>query len=76
MGIALCDRGLGEGDIGGGMRAGSVVAPFTSRVLHIGCVERVIKEGRCALVTSICLFRYMAAYSLIQFIYTLILDTV
>ncbi|XP_015243077.1 PREDICTED: probable cation-transporting ATPase 13A2 [Cyprinodon variegatus] len=35
-----------------------------------------LKEGRCSLVTSFSLFRYMALYSLIQFCSVLILNTV
>ncbi|KAG0260211.1 hypothetical protein DFQ27_003651 [Actinomortierella ambigua] len=45
----------------------SVAAPFTSRSNDIGCVVRVIQEGRAALVTSFSCFKYMALYSLIQF---------
>ena len=46
----------------------SVAAPFTSRVTDIRCVPHVIREGRAALVTSFSCFKYMALYSLIQFI--------
>lgn len=35
-----------------------------------------VREGRCALVTSFALFKYMALYSLIQFASVLILYTV
>ena len=61
----------------------SVAAPFTSRVFDISCVPRLIKwvaricciyisdflprEGRAALVTSFCCFKYMSLYSAIQF---------
>lgn len=45
----------------------SVASPFTSRNPTIACVPNVIKEGRCALVTSVAIFKYMAAYSLVQF---------
>ncbi|KAK3814383.1 MAG: hypothetical protein J3Q66DRAFT_346355 [Benniella sp.] len=45
----------------------SVAAPFTSRSNDIGCVVKVIQEGRAALVTSFSCFKYMALYSLIQF---------
>ncbi|KAG0150885.1 hypothetical protein CROQUDRAFT_709427 [Cronartium quercuum f. sp. fusiforme G11] len=45
----------------------SVAAPFTSRVPDISCFIEVIREGRCALVTSFSCFKYMALYSLIQF---------
>ncbi|KAF9529431.1 P-type ATPase [Crepidotus variabilis] len=45
----------------------SVAAPFTTSTPDIGCVLEVIKEGRCALVTSFSCFKYMALYSMIQF---------
>ncbi|KDR75783.1 hypothetical protein GALMADRAFT_97655 [Galerina marginata CBS 339.88] len=45
----------------------SVAAPFTTSTPDIGCVIEVIKEGRCALVTSFSCFKYMALYSMIQF---------
>ncbi|KAL8782003.1 MAG: hypothetical protein Q9194_000015 [Teloschistes cf. exilis] len=45
----------------------SVAAPFTSQVFDISCVPEVIREGRAALVTSFCCFKYMSLYSAIQF---------
>ena len=45
----------------------SVAAPFTSHVFDISCVPKVIREGRAALVTSFCCFKYMSLYSAIQF---------
>ncbi|KAI8916065.1 hypothetical protein EDD86DRAFT_272937 [Gorgonomyces haynaldii] len=45
----------------------SVAAPFTSKQMDLDCVLRVIREGRAAMVTSFCCFKYMALYSLIQF---------
>ncbi|XP_056450032.1 cation-transporting ATPase 13A2 isoform X1 [Gadus chalcogrammus] len=54
----------------------SVASPFTSKVNNISCVPLLIREGRCSLVTSFSLFRYMALYSLIQFSSVLILYTV
>ncbi|KAJ2992757.1 hypothetical protein HDV02_002869 [Globomyces sp. JEL0801] len=45
----------------------SVAAPFTSKNKDLDCVLQVIREGRAALVTSFCCFKYMALYSLIQF---------
>lgn len=45
----------------------SVAAPFTSRSSNVECILKVIREGRAALVTSFSCFKYMAAYSLIQF---------
>ena len=44
-----------------------VAAPFTSHVFDISCVPILIKEGRAALVTSFCCFKYMSLYSAIQF---------
>lgn len=51
----------------------SVAAPFTSRIFDISCVLDVIKEGRCALVTSFSCFKYMSLYSAIQFVSVTIL---
>ncbi|WEW56295.1 hypothetical protein PRK78_001738 [Emydomyces testavorans] len=45
----------------------SVAAPFTSRIFDISCVPNLIREGRAALVTSFCCFKYMSLYSAIQF---------
>ncbi|KAI4142592.1 MAG: hypothetical protein LQ341_003165, partial [Variospora aurantia] len=45
----------------------SIAAPFTSRVFDISCVPEVIRQGRAALVTSFCCFKYMSLYSAIQF---------
>lgn len=51
----------------------SVAAPFTSQVFDISCVVELIKEGRCALVTSFACFKYMSLYSAIQFLSVTIL---
>ncbi|CAG9832357.1 unnamed protein product [Diabrotica balteata] len=51
----------------------SVAAPFTSSIPNISCLVHLMLEGRCALVTSFTLFKYMALYSLIQFLSVLIL---
>ncbi|XP_032377687.1 polyamine-transporting ATPase 13A2 [Etheostoma spectabile] len=53
----------------------SVASPFTSKTQNISCVPLLIREGRCSLVTSFSLFRYMAIYSLIQFCTVLTLYT-
>uniref|UniRef100_A0AAY5KLV7 ATPase cation transporting 13A2 n=1 Tax=Esox lucius TaxID=8010 RepID=A0AAY5KLV7_ESOLU len=53
----------------------SVASPFTSKSDNISCVPLLIREGRCSLVTSFSLFKYMALYSLIQFTSVLILYT-
>ncbi|CBY41291.1 unnamed protein product, partial [Oikopleura dioica] len=37
----------------------SVAAPFTSQVADIRCVEELIKEGRCSLVTTVGMFNYL-----------------
>ncbi|XP_030042006.1 polyamine-transporting ATPase 13A2 isoform X2 [Microcaecilia unicolor] len=54
----------------------SVASPFTSKVDNIQCVPMVIREGRCSLTTSFGVFKYMALYSLTQFVSVLILYTV
>uniref|UniRef100_A0A3P8NGV9 Cation-transporting P-type ATPase N-terminal domain-containing protein n=1 Tax=Astatotilapia calliptera TaxID=8154 RepID=A0A3P8NGV9_ASTCA len=54
----------------------SVAAPFTSKTENITCVPQLIREGRCSLVTSFSLFRYMSLYSLVQFCSVIILCTV
>jgi cation-transporting ATPase 13A2 len=51
----------------------SVASPFTSNKNTIECVPNVIREGRCALVTSFGVFKYMALYSIVQFVAVLIL---
>ncbi|GAB6022774.1 hypothetical protein CHUAL_006868 [Chamberlinius hualienensis] len=53
----------------------SVAAPFTSKIPNVECVPEVIKDGRCALVTSFSVFKFMALYSIIQFVSVLILYT-
>jgi cation-transporting ATPase 13A3/4/5 len=54
----------------------SVASPFTSKEANISCVPRVIREGRAALVTSFGIFKYMAAYSLTQFVTVMILYSI
>ena len=56
----------------------SIAAPFTSRTPDISCVIYVLKEGKCALVTSLQTFKYIILYSLIQFIsvtYLMLVDS-
>jgi predicted P-type ATPase len=53
----------------------SVAAPFTAATGDISCVPTLIREGRCALVTSFTVFKYMALYSMIQFVSMLMLYT-
>ncbi|XP_066144609.1 polyamine-transporting ATPase 13A3-like [Euwallacea fornicatus] len=54
----------------------SVASPFTSKNPNITCVLDVIREGRAALVTSFGIFKYMAGYSLCQFVSVLILYSI
>ncbi|CAM4596731.1 unnamed protein product [Lepidochelys olivacea] len=51
----------------------SVASPFTSRTPNIECVPELIRQGRAALVTSFCMFKYMALYSTIQYLGVLLL---
>eukprot|EP00117_Sycon_ciliatum_P023123 scpid7000/ scgid19742/ Probable cation-transporting ATPase 13A3 len=51
----------------------SIASPFTSKVPNIECVPTLIREGRAALVTSFSVFKFMALYSIIQFVSILIL---
>ncbi|XP_069776141.1 polyamine-transporting ATPase 13A3-like isoform X3 [Narcine bancroftii] len=51
----------------------SVASPFTSKRPTIECIPILIREGRAALVTSFCAFKYMALYSMIQYVSVLIL---
>ncbi|EYB93575.1 hypothetical protein Y032_0180g767 [Ancylostoma ceylanicum] len=51
----------------------SIAAPFTSKVADIRCVPTIISEGRAALVTSFGIFKYMAGYSLTQFVTVMLL---
>jgi hypothetical protein len=53
-----------------------VASPFTSKVPNITCVPKVIMEGRAALTTSFSVFKFMALYSLTQFISAAILYAV
>ena len=53
-----------------------MASPFTSKVPNITCVPKVIMEGRAALTTSFSVFKFMALYSLTQFISAAILYAV
>ena len=44
----------------------SIAAPFLSKISDISCIDILLREGRCALVTSFQCFKYMALYSIIQ----------
>ncbi|XP_064408963.1 polyamine-transporting ATPase 13A3 isoform X2 [Latimeria chalumnae] len=54
----------------------SVASPFTSRTPNISCVPNLIREGRAALVTSFCVFKFMALYSIIQYLSVLLLYSI
>lgn len=54
----------------------SIAAPFTTNVFEIKSFIRLLSEGRCALVTSFQCFKWMAMYSLIQFITVSVLYTI
>ncbi|KAM9316541.1 putative cation-transporting ATPase 13A4 [Gastrophryne carolinensis] len=51
----------------------SVAATFSSQITNISCVPELLKEGRAALVTSFCMFKYMALVGLIEYINILLL---
>ncbi|XP_030071542.1 probable cation-transporting ATPase 13A4 [Microcaecilia unicolor] len=51
----------------------SVASPFTSQTPNIECVAHLVKEGRAALVSSFCVFKYITLYSMIQFCCLLLL---
>eukprot|EP00624_Nannochloropsis_granulata_P005042 evm.model.NODE_35706_length_16171_cov_31.881330.2 len=48
------------------MAAPSIAAPFATGIHHIGAVAIILAEGRCALTTSITMFKYMFVYGIIQ----------
>ncbi|XP_032081079.1 probable cation-transporting ATPase 13A3 isoform X2 [Thamnophis elegans] len=54
----------------------SVASPFTSRTASIACVPNLIREGRAALMTSFCVFKFMALYSIIQYLSVTLLYSV
>nr|XP_060635789.1 polyamine-transporting ATPase 13A3-like [Anolis sagrei ordinatus] len=54
----------------------SVASPFTSKTPNISCVPDLIREGRAALVTSFCVFKFMALYSIIQYLSILLLYSI
>ncbi|XP_069831157.1 probable cation-transporting ATPase 13A4 isoform X2 [Dendropsophus ebraccatus] len=51
----------------------SVAATFNSKVTNISCVPELLKEGRAAIVTSFCMFKYMAMFGLTEYVNTLLL---
>uniref|UniRef100_A0A8C2Z3D1 ATPase 13A3 n=1 Tax=Cyclopterus lumpus TaxID=8103 RepID=A0A8C2Z3D1_CYCLU len=54
----------------------SVASPFTSTTSNISCVPNLIREGRAALITSFCVFKFMALYSIIQYLSVTLLYSV
>ncbi|KAA0192532.1 Cation-transporting ATPase [Fasciolopsis buskii] len=44
----------------------SVASPFTSKEQNISCIPTLIREGRCALVTSFGTLKFITGYSLVQ----------
>ncbi|KAM3604956.1 uncharacterized protein V6R79_018601 [Siganus canaliculatus] len=54
----------------------SVASPFTSSTPNISCVPNLIREGRAALITSFCVFKFMALYSIIQYLSVLLLYSI
>jgi cation-transporting ATPase 13A2 len=53
----------------------SVASPFTAKQPHIGCIPALVREGRASLVTAFGILKYMASYSLTQFMSVLLLYT-
>lgn len=54
----------------------SIAAPFTSQVKNISSVITLLREGRCALATSFSSFKFIALYSIIQFVNVIILYSI
>ncbi|KAI3436891.1 hypothetical protein D9Q98_006299 [Chlorella vulgaris] len=54
VGVSLCEA------------EASVAAPLTSKLQTIACMLRVIGEGRCSLVTSYIIFKFIIVYAFIQ----------
>ncbi|RWS13255.1 cation-transporting ATPase 13A3-like protein [Dinothrombium tinctorium] len=53
----------------------SVASPFTSKTANISCIPILIREGRASLVTAFGILKYMASYSLTQFLSVILLYT-
>ncbi|EPQ31655.1 uncharacterized protein PFL1_00988 [Pseudozyma flocculosa PF-1] len=51
----------------------SVAAPFTSRKEDISCVQQLLREGRSTLTVSFAMFKWMACYSLCEYMTVLLL---
>uniref|UniRef100_A0A8C4Q985 Cation-transporting ATPase n=1 Tax=Eptatretus burgeri TaxID=7764 RepID=A0A8C4Q985_EPTBU len=82
--VAMCGDGANDcgalriADVGVSLSdaEASVASPFTAATGDISCMTSLIREGRVALVTSLSVFKFMATYSIIQFVSVLILYTV
>ncbi|KAM9316539.1 putative cation-transporting ATPase 13A4 [Gastrophryne carolinensis] len=51
----------------------SVAATFSSQITNISCVPELLKEGRAALVTSFCTFKFLALVGIIEYVNILLL---
>eukprot|EP00118_Oscarella_pearsei_P028344 m.1935 g.1935 ORF g.1935 m.1935 type:complete len:1183 (+) comp8071_c0_seq2:157-3705(+) len=86
LGYCICMCGDGANDCGALKTANagislseaeaSVASPFTSKVPNITCVPILIREGRAALATSFSVFKYMALYSMVEFVTVLMLYSI
>ncbi|KAM9790631.1 polyamine-transporting ATPase 13A3-like [Syngnathus typhle] len=54
----------------------SVASPFTSSIPNISCITNLIRQGRGALVTTFCVFKFMSLFSFIMFCGVILLYTV
>eukprot|EP00048_Salpingoeca_helianthica_P023068 m.22053 g.22053 ORF g.22053 m.22053 type:complete len:1155 (-) comp8219_c0_seq1:45-3509(-) len=83
VGYCVCMCGDGANDCGALQAAdvgvslseaeASVAAPFTSHRPDISCIPIIIREGRSAIATSFSVFKYIVAYSFVEFITATIL---
>ena len=79
--IAMCGDGANDckalktSDVGLSLSEAeaSIAAPFTSKIPNISPMIKLLREGRTAIVTSFQVFKFMALYSMIQFITVIIL---
>lgn len=53
--------------------APSIAAPFSTQIAHIGAVHIVLTEGRCCLVSTFAMFKYIFCYGVIQFTSVIVL---